>query len=698
MFEPLNPVLFARLESYYGKGEVEVVAPGEAMEWRLDWHHVEGQTEKVPSRFILSPGEEYKVRCKRCNDHRARLQINHMWGVQDAETHGRNLWLLQCWNEQCYTGYDAQKQLYDTIYALHRRVTVRQGRTDIRTGAAVKLRKMDPPGTVWSLEELTKKIPEHQALSYLAGRGFDPIKLSRLWAVGYCLNSYNHFAADRIFIPIHMKGMMVGYQTRYIGDSVNGVPFNKAGVPKYWCVPVDHEMLTRRGWKKHDQLIIGEEVLAYDNEIGQLHWENLKDVHVFPFDGELLAIKRKKRSHYDKEFLFTEEHSWPVHTQSGHRKMVLGRDLNSNTLIPQSGEFADNESILSPRHAAILGWLITDGTALWSRYHWMMMVYQSEKKHLQRILDLLGTRPRTSGNPGAGVWAVPVPKEDRAVLRRVCPTRDDLLGVVCRLSREAAEEMWQAMCMADGSVRSNGGVQLSQYLPSNKLIVDVFQILSILTGRSASISESVTKGGFKPGLRIRMTCCVGNGRPLSPYNAGGISRQPFKGHVWCPETPTGTWVMRHNGHVIMTGNTCKGMPRRLVLYNGERAMRHKTLILVEGPADCWNTGLMSAAILGKTLSPKQVELIINGMKKHGNDGVVVVMLDPKKDKTPATRNKPHHIEAAVEKLWQPLCRRIVPVYLPEDYDPGNIDREWCRELIREVAARKHLNVTFAEPR
>lgn len=178
MIEPLNPLLYAKLERYYG--DVDIVAAGDAISWELVWNSVEGETEKVASRRILSPGEEYRVRCKACKDHRARLQINHMWGVHDPETNSKNLWLAHCWNEECYSEYQEQKWLYDAVYALgpntSKKIYVRQGRR-IQPG---RLQYIPPPGPITRLDRLAVQMPKHDAIKYLTERGFDPEKLGRL--------------------------------------------------------------------------------------------------------------------------------------------------------------------------------------------------------------------------------------------------------------------------------------------------------------------------------------------------------------------------------------------------------------------------------------------------------------------------------------------------------------------------------------
>jgi hypothetical protein len=371
---PLNPHLFQRLEDYYG--DVDITNAGCENDWEVVWEPSDDGTRRVPRRKMNQPGEEYKVRCRLCRDDRARLLINHMWGVKDPLTNTHNMWLAHCFNEECYSEFEDQKRLYNIIYGLGRiprHPKVLPGR---RPERAV-LQPMKMPGTMYRLDKLVERMPGHDALKYLRGRGFDPVLLGKLWGVSYCCNSRMHYARNRIIIPIYQEGMLAGWQARYIGDDVDGRPFNKAGVPKYFTSP--------------------------------------------------------------------------------------------------------------------------------------------------------------------------------------------------------------------------------------------------------------------------------------------------------------------------------GFHRRLTAYNLERALMHPTVVIVEGPADCWRVGPMAIGCLGKTMSAEVRQKLIEGMKRHGDDAVIVVALDPKPDKTAAAKGKPHHIERLANQLAPALPNRVVPVYLPEEYDPGSMDRQLLRQLIRDEAGKKGLKVSFEKP-
>jgi len=372
-----------------------------------------------------------------------------------------------------------------------------------------------------------------------------------------------------------------------------------------------------------------------------------------------------------KQFLFTEDHRWPVRTQRGLAKTVAGSQLNSNTLIPQKGEFLGQESVLNPRLAAILGWLITDGSALWSGRGWGAYVGQSEKKHLLEIASLLGTKPRPVGTKGAGVYCVPVAKADRDILRAVCPYREMLLAVVGRLSRAAAEAMWEAMFKAEGSTAAADGQQtFTQYPERNRIVIDAFQILSIMTGRVANINTT-----------DRFCCTISkNGRPLSPYKAGGIARRPYHGAVWCPTTPSGTWVVRHNGHVLMTGNSMPGMRRRQILYNYDNAKQYSFVVVVEGPTDAHRVGGPCVALLGKSISAPQREMLI----KTWVGKPILFMLDPEAHE----EMQGLVYEIAMERRTAP----VIGITLPEGADPGEWDTAALWNYIYAQAAAQRVTL------
>lgn len=228
----LNPGLFARMAARLG--DVRVVHPGRANASCYMSDPLRGPDAR---RLVVSSwGESYTTDCLFCRDSRRRLWVNHLYGRYDpvlGRTH-TNLW--HCFNTECQAKPANRDALYnrlmlDTLGGL--------GPVAASLMAAGPATPVDPdaplpemalPGRTVSLADLPAG---HPANLYLAGRGYQPMKLVIDWDVSYCetVDPRDPFAsvAGRIIIPVTQDGRRVGWQARYAAD----VDFKKLGVLKY---------------------------------------------------------------------------------------------------------------------------------------------------------------------------------------------------------------------------------------------------------------------------------------------------------------------------------------------------------------------------------------------------------------------------------------------------------------------------------
>ena len=421
-------------------------------------------------------------------------------------------------------------------------------------------------------------------------------------------------------------------------DYRNLTPFERTVarrvMPFYaFCVPEDHEILTKDGWKRRGDLVVGELVLALDHSTEEMKWTPLEAINQFEYDGELIETFRKKK-HRTYSFQFTPSHNWPIKRrirkqvtvggfrqskEIGHRAMMVhGDDLRDGDLLLCAGRpVKESKSILSPRHAAILGWVVTDGYSRWRTRKvaaevgtgsFEMIVYQSPKKHLDEIVSLLGTKPRIP-HPISGVVCVPVSRADINVIKTVYKKPSDLRKIVCNLSRESAEAMLDAMFKAEGSVTKGTGLRHFAQDPTlNKDVIDAFQVLCLLTGRTCNVSS---RG-----------CTVRKGSTYQIVSKR-LRRVRYKGTVWCPTTAYGTWVMRHDGQVVITGNS-KGAMSNLfqTLWNrpggrtGQTIRGINSLRSDDGPVPDY-VGETAAIPLGK--GPTGDSRYLTGLGLHMED-------------------------------------------------------------------------------
>jgi hypothetical protein len=380
----------------------------------------------------------------------------------------------------------------------------------------------------------------------------------------------------------------------------------------HYCVPADHRILTRAGLRSHAEVNVGDEVAVFDAQTHEVRYEPLLSVHVFPYSGEMLEL-----SNYGATILCTPDHRWPTERLTewsgwrgyerlygGERSMKTAKAMTKRDLIPLSGTYTALKSVLTPRHAAILGCIVTDGTAtIRTRKGGRELLYariaQGEHKYLAAIVALTG-RPATAMRTD-GVAVVTPAREDMEVIETVYRAKDQLPEIVGRLSLAAAEAMWDAMMKAEGT---NGFCFRQRPGP----VMEAFRILSFLTGRSGVMRSSNGMNDFY--VRAR--------RAISWRN---VRTTRWTGSIWCPSTPSGTWVVEHEGMLLPTGNSqTRPMPLRRTLPLATDCSGFATLCYyLAGAPDPNGLGYIGQGYTGNLLRHlPQVE------KEHVRPGDIVV--------------------------------------------------------------------------
>ncbi|MBK8246584.1 MAG: hypothetical protein IPK85_04175 [Gemmatimonadetes bacterium] len=313
----------------------------------------------------------------------------------------------------------------------------------------------------------------------------------------------------------------------------------------FYCVPDDAEALTRGGWKHHDELKPGDEMLTYSVEKDELEWKPCLDVARFQHDQSLLSINTAR----GVTIRCTDEHRWATKqsvrkvkgkTYGGDRRMKEARNLNTLDNIIVAAEYRGTESTLTPDDARLYGWLLTDGYWRMRGNHIEAVIYQHPKKFLAEVTRVAGGKPRPP-HPQTGVVCVPVLKARVERLRHLLVLgKAGCTTVPLGLSRDAAEAMFEAMYQAEGShgTTKNSGRHFAQY---HKPTLECFRLLCVLLGKRTSATGA--RG-----------CYVSDRRTLRLAEQS-IEREHYTGIVWCPKTENGTWVMRQGDTITITGNT-----------------------------------------------------------------------------------------------------------------------------------------------
>lgn len=321
------------------------------------------------------------------------------------------------------------------------------------------------------------------------------------------------------------------------------------------CLPTRAEALTRQGWVAHNKLAVGDKVLAFDMSSGLTVWSAVQAVNVFDDTPTIRA------AHSRFATTSTPDHRWVTDSPDnpGAYEFRTTGQLSDNqqrrilAAAPhQWPQVADQQA--QARDAAILGWLLTDGTWRWRGNSPTGTIYQTKHVNILRALlkdtrhteDAVPARQRTirgeQVNTRESCAFRLAADELRELLNRFgIREKSDAALIPAQLSPVAAQAMFEAMMTANG--KSNGAA----FITGHRSVMDCFQILATLLGIRLGVEKNVGRDSDTWIVSLQQTPHVANKR--LEYEAAGV--EP----VWCPTTEHGTWVTRLDGQVTITGNS-----------------------------------------------------------------------------------------------------------------------------------------------
>jgi len=327
------------------------------------------------------------------------------------------------------------------------------------------------------------------------------------------------------------------------------------------CVPLNTEILTKRGFKLFNNVEIGDDVLSYSVEDDKCYWVPLEDKTTY---DELNLVEIKNGKGFSVKC--TPDHSWPVeHTtkrkHSPNRVLKKATELREGQKIILSAESEEGSAPITPREAAVLGWILTDGCIRISMIgkngpYLGIQIDQSKEPYVEEIRTLLDGEASESTTEEY-VRKFPSGQEyhcmestrfllktkfiiDLLIRAGVYSESDGWVKLVCNLNHKAREAMLDAMLKGDGTIHNNTWI----FTNTDDVVLEVFQVLAVLEGRP--LGKLQLSSGMK-----RQT--------IRRHRYVDVSSLTYEisesGACWCPTTKYGTWIMRYKGHPMITGNT-----------------------------------------------------------------------------------------------------------------------------------------------
>ena len=336
--------------------------------------------------------------------------------------------------------------------------------------------------------------------------------------------------------------------------------------PGFYCADTETEALERsKGWVRYDALEVGDEIYTLNCETNLAEWKPVLEVFAKRYEGQLVSLEGESLS-----ALVTSGHKWPVtdkyRRRHGHaHKLRETSDLKRFDDIPLIAPRADSTTGSGDLDfAALLGWVITDGTYQKSDGR-RVTVYQSWTANRDKCLEIRALLGRIgepfseyrSGNMIQFRFSNGLARRVRAA----APDKALSMALIESFDAEAQAALLDSLIKGDGTVegaRNERCTPRHRFMTSKQEDADLFAALAARLGHATTISSCMSKASSINGIAIRsvlMYLVTIKRRSYTRVESLTVGEREYADVVWCPRTDNGTFLARRNGHVYFTGNS-----------------------------------------------------------------------------------------------------------------------------------------------
>lgn len=351
-------------------------------------------------------------------------------------------------------------------------------------------------------------------------------------------------------------------------------------------LPSSQALSKTRGWVNYEDLKVGDEILAFNRDIGESEWQKVERVNVFDYDGDMIRLKTK---HLD--VLSTPDHRWVVTKPNKISKLDKTEVLTSDDLYNSDKPYAipirapHNNQVkarYSDVYVAFLGWYLTDGHLKNGN---IVRICQSNTANphkvdiIDSIMEELGVEfSRREKNQV--IWEIRDP-EFVYKLNRLVPERKLNMKLLTRLTNPQLNILLENMRLGDG---------WSIWATGDKTQGELLQALVVLCNNTSSMYELSHEGDIsyfkdkkpskygqefvqatKTSYGVKFSNFRKSVNTKNTYNSeNNLTKEKYVGKVWCPTVKSGAFFTRVIGEdkryrTLITGN-CQSAASDMCLF------------------------------------------------------------------------------------------------------------------------------------
>ena len=334
-----------------------------------------------------------------------------------------------------------------------------------------------------------------------------------------------------------------------------------------YCVDEETQALTKRGWLNIDEINETDQVLSHQE--GSMKWSKILSIYR---DEEYDGLMHRMTLQGMDAFVT------PNHKMLTDRGLIPIELLKEQDHVILMGDRVQDDHIAKHPDSLVelAGWIVTDGCydiRSSDQFLRRICIYQNNGPKADRIRDCLNQLDIKFSESVEKNICFAINRSDSHKLAEILPNKNLTMEFILDLTADQRELLINTMIDGDGW-RTNGH---RRYAQKDLQHVDLFQALCAISGHRA-ISHAVTNHtsfgkltnyhtinifskrknttkvacvDFHGGKRNGRDKILGKGKENHP-NEPTVN---YKGRVWCPETEYGSFLVRRNGTVYLTGNS-----------------------------------------------------------------------------------------------------------------------------------------------
>lgn len=331
------------------------------------------------------------------------------------------------------------------------------------------------------------------------------------------------------------------------------------------CVDAETEVLTFSGWKKYNEVAIGDYLPSLNLETKNVEADKILDLTVFEADEEVLHLENNSI-----DAVITKDHRCViVNRKSNKLGIVRGHELkpNSNQYIPHTtnGIIINGKNDISEALVEVLAWVIAEGS-YWTKRDKSVFIrkdgtindtiYETpkvciiQKKDIPMIencLDRAGLGYYIKRHGNNGCVRFELNSKASKLVRDIIPDKKLTFELIGLLNRRQMEIMFDTLVRADGHTNKAGK---QSFIQKDRSTIDAFQFLVVLIGKGSTVKYRTKVNSFSDKEISEVS--IKTSENICKYK---IKTEHYKGIMWCPTTKNSTIFIRRNGKVMITGQT-----------------------------------------------------------------------------------------------------------------------------------------------